>query len=216
MTSSSDPSTSTGTNKRASTIIIEDAESNKRAKTADDVLEKLLESEFQQGANLSRLQKKLSSKATNLEKAQQELDAAKADFDKVRKEHARAKVTGEERTSAVTKIVLRELDALNKESRFIRWSLKLHEVRGKALRMKLSTTTETENSRDQSKTRATPIGACQTDLNSTRKLKYEELVRKIEAYESARDLLSMDKNILEGALVIAKVLEAQKGGEHSE
>lgn len=82
--------------------------------------------------------------------------------------------------------------------------------------MKLSTTTETETSRDQSKTRAPPIGACQTDLNSTRKLKYEELVRKIEAYESARDLLSMDKNILEGALVIAKVLEAQKGGEHSE
>ncbi|KAE9980440.1 hypothetical protein EG327_006564 [Venturia inaequalis] len=181
MSSSSDPSTSTGTNKRASTIIIEDAESNKRVKIADDVLEKLLESEFQQGANLSRLQKKLSLKATNLEKAQQELYAAKADFDKVRKEHARAKVTCEERTSAVTKIVLRELDALNKESKYIRVILK-HE----------------------------------TDLNSTWKLRYEELVRKIKAYESARDLLSMDKNILEGALVIAKVLEAQKGGEHSE
>jgi DNA repair exonuclease SbcCD ATPase subunit len=213
--------------KRAGETLIKADDENKKAKittissTAETIdqsnsLEDLLRAEFRHSRNMLELQSKLDHKIQQVEKTQQELDSAKQDRDLVKQELDVVKQSDEERKKVVSKAIEEELAHFKRERDRIGGSLKHSEGRVIELKQEMAAYEANLGSSRRIWSQIRHKRALNASLNqnidtaSKRKDELEVTSRRIRAYESALELLKLDKNVMEAALVIVMIVKGSQ------
>jgi hypothetical protein len=217
----------TTTAKRAGEALTKDDDENKKAKittmssTAETIdqsnsLEDLLRAEFRHSRNMPELQSKLEHKIQQVEKTQKELDLAKQDRDLVKQELDVAKQSDEARKKVASKAIEEELVHLKRERDHIGGSRKYSEGRVTELRQEIAAHEAKLGSFRRSWNQTGHYRALNASLNqnidtaSEQKDELEVTSHKIRAYESALELLKLDKNVMEAALVIVMMVKGNQ------